>query len=85
MDKLKSAAASALAMNRRGQVMKGRMIAVVGFILAFILLVGVGIPISQQVINDQNLTGLTGTIVGFTPPLLAVGSLVQAARVAMRS
>lgn len=85
MDDFKSALSAALAMDKRGQAASSRMAQVITFILSFILLVAVGIPVTQDVIANNNLTGLTATIVGFAPPILAVGSLVQAGRVAMRS
>ena len=54
---------------------------IVGLIVAVILIVGVSIPISTQVIEDANLTGLTATIVGFIPVFLAIAGLVVVAKV----
>lgn len=51
---------------------------VVGFILYLILVLGVGIPLSNDVIASANLTGISATVVGFIPVMLAVGGLVAA-------
>jgi hypothetical protein len=61
-------------MNKKAQA--GR---IVGFVIFLILVLGVGIPVSQSVINTANLTGISGTIVSFIPVFLAVGGLVAAA------
>ena len=53
---------------------------IIGFVIAIILLVGVAIPITQTVINDGNLTGITATIVGFIPVFLGIGGLVLASK-----
>lgn len=55
---------------------------VLGIIFGTILIVGVAIPVTQQTIDDSNLTGLTATITGFIPVFLAVGGLSLAASVA---
>jgi len=59
---------------------KGQMGGVVTFIVAFIALVAVAIPVTQNVINDSstNLTGITKTIVEFVPVFLGLGGLVLA-------
>jgi len=44
------------------------------------MILGVGIPVSNQVISDANLTGISATVVSFIPVFLAVGALVAAAR-----
>ena len=49
---------------------------VIAFIVGLILLLGVGIPVSQQVIDEANLTGISATVVAFIPVFLAVGALV---------
>jgi len=49
---------------------------VIGFIVGLILLLGVGIPVSTQVIDEANLTGISATVVAFIPVFLAVGALV---------
>ena len=59
--------------SRKGQA--GR---VVGFILYLILVLGVGIPLSNDVITSANLTGISATVVNFIPVMLAVGGLVAA-------
>ena len=51
---------------------------VVGFILYLILVLGVGIPLSNDVINTANLSGISATVVSFIPVMLAVGGLVAA-------
>lgn len=53
---------------------------VIGFIIGIIMLLGVGVPVSTQVITASNLTGISATIVSFIPVFLAVGALVAAAR-----
>lgn len=52
---------------------------VIGFTIFIILMLGVGIPVSQDVINDANLTGTAKLIVSFVPVFLAMGVLVGAA------
>jgi len=47
-----------------------------GVIVGVILIVGVSIPITQDVVTDANLTGLTGTITEFLPIFLAIAGLV---------
>lgn len=51
---------------------------VVGFILYLILVLGVGIPLSNDVIDTANLSGISATVVNFIPVMLAVGGLVAA-------
>jgi len=53
---------------------------VISFIIGMIMILGVGIPVSNQVISDANLTGISATVVSFIPVFLAVGALVAAAR-----
>ena len=66
---------------------------VIGFIIGIIMLLGVGVPVSTQVITASNLTGISATIVSFIPVFLAdfswkpyhsreseIGALVAAAR-----
>lgn len=53
---------------------------VIAFIIGIILLLGVGIPVSQEVIANTNLTGISATVVSFVPVFLAIGALVAAAR-----
>jgi len=54
----------------------GRVLAV---IFGTILIVAVAIPVSVDVIDDANLSGITATIVGFIPVFLALGGLALAA------
>lgn len=55
---------------------------VVKMTVALILLVGVSIPVTQQVISEQNLTGLTATIVAFIPVFIAIAGLVLVSKLA---
>lgn len=52
---------------------------VMGVIFGTILLVGVAIPIAQEVVDTANLTGISATIVGYIPVFLALGGLALAA------
>lgn len=52
---------------------------VLAVVIGIILVVGVAIPVSQDVIDSANLSGLSATIVGFIPVFLAIGGLVLAA------
>lgn len=62
--------------DKRGQMMSRVITVVVGTILV----VGVGIPIAQDVISDANLSGIAATIVTFIPVFMAVGGLILATR-----
>lgn len=53
--------------------------AVLTVIFATILLVAVAIPITNDVIADANLSGITLTIVNFIPVFLALAGLAVAA------
>ena len=53
---------------------------VMGLIFLVILIIGVGIPLTQDVIVDANLTGITATVVSFIPVFLALVVLAAAAR-----
>lgn len=53
---------------------------VMGLIFLVILIIGVGIPLTQQVIDTSNLTGITATVVSFIPTFLALAVLAAAAR-----
>lgn len=64
-------------LGKRGQ-MGGSVLVVV---IAIILIVGVGIPVSQDVIESANLSGLSATIVAFVPIFMAVGALIVSTRV----
>jgi len=59
---------------------KGQVGGVMGLILLIILIIGVGIPLSNETISTANLTGLTATVVGFVPVFLALVVLFGAAR-----
>jgi len=57
---------------------------VLGVVVGVILIVGVGIPISQDVIDTANLTGISATVVTFIPVFMAVGGLVLTAGIFSR-
>jgi len=65
---------------------KGQVNGVIMFIVAFIALIAVAIPITQNVINDPtvNLTGMTKTIVQYVPVFLALGGLVLGVGIYMK-
>lgn len=58
---------------------------IMGVIFGTILLVAVAIPVTQNVIDDANLTGITATIVGFIPTFLALAGLGLAAALVARN
>jgi len=62
--------------NKKGAASIGAILAVV---IGIILIVGVSIPVTNEVITNASLTGLTGTIVGFIPVFLGIAGLVLAA------
>jgi flagellar biosynthesis protein FliQ len=55
-------------------------VSVISLIILVILVIGVGIPITDDVIAANNLTGLTATIVNFIPTFMALLVLVVVAR-----
>lgn len=61
------------AKSKRGMATMGSVVAVT---VGIILIVGVSIPITQSVITQSNLSGLTAVIVGFIPVFLAIAGLV---------
>ena len=52
--------------------------AIMSVVVGTILIVAVGIPITQTVITDANLTGTVATIVGFIPLFLGIAGLFLA-------
>jgi protein-S-isoprenylcysteine O-methyltransferase Ste14 len=60
---------------------RGQAGGIVGLIVAIILIVGVSIPVTIQVVDTANLTGLTATIVSFIPVFLAIAGLVVVSKV----
>lgn len=48
---------------------------IMSVIFGVILVVAAAIPVTQQVINDQNLSGTPATIVGLIPLFLALAAL----------
>lgn len=60
-------------MNKKGSV------GPVAFVIFIVLLVGVSIPITTDLIANASLTGLTATVVSFIPVMLGVAGLVGAA------
>ena len=69
--------ANALKLIKQGDLTSG----VIALSIASIVTIGVGIPITQQVIDDGNLTGITATVVSFIPVMLAVALLLGAVQV----
>jgi len=61
--------------GKKGQI-GGRILVV---IFGTILIVAVAIPISNQVIIDSNLTGITATVVSYIPVFLALAGLALSA------
>ena len=49
---------------------------VIGLAVAAVVAIGAGIPIVTQVITSSNLTGITATVVGFIPVMIAIALLV---------
>ncbi len=66
-------------MDRKGQVGGGLGARILAVIFGIILVVGVAIPITQEVISTANLTGISLTIVEFIPTFLALAGLALAA------
>lgn len=64
--------------NKKGQAGAGQM--GISMALLAIFVIGIGIPVTQDVINDANLTGLTATVVGFAPVVIGAGFLFLAAK-----
>jgi len=48
----------------------------IGAMIAVIIGVSVAIPVINETITDANLTGTTGTIIGYLPLILAIVILV---------
>jgi len=63
---------------RKGQGIAGAFIALM---VAVIIGVAVTIPVVQDTIDDANLTGTTGTLVGYLPLLIGVALIVAAVSV----
>jgi len=81
MKEMLSTMMNSLAMNdQRGQF-GGRVLTV---IFGTILLVAVGIPITNNVISSANLTGTTATVVGFIPLFMGLAGLALAASLVQR-
>ncbi len=66
-------------MDNKGQVGGGLGARILAVIFGIILVVGVAIPITQEVISTANLTGISLTIVEFIPTFLALAGLALAA------
>lgn len=56
----------------------GRLI---GLMVVMILLVGVTIPVVQQVIDDSNVTGIAATVLNQVPTILAAAGVVIGASI----
>lgn len=57
-----------------------RGLSVMQLLILIILILGVGIPLTNQVIDQNNFTGITATIVNFIPTFLALLVLVTTAQ-----
>jgi hypothetical protein len=56
---------------------QGSMVgSVIGIVVVIIVIVAAAIPITQQVIDDQNFTGIVSTLVGLIPLFLAIVGVV---------
>ena len=64
-------------MDKKGQVARN----VVYFIVAFIVLIAVAIPITKEVVVSANLSGITATVVTYIPVFLALSGLILAVMV----
>lgn len=53
---------------------------VMGLFVYIILILGVGIPLAQSVIDSANLTGIAATVVTYVPVFLALAVLIAVAR-----
>lgn len=50
----------------------------IGIMVAVIVIGAVAIPVSVDVLNSVNVTGITGTVLGYVPLALGVGLFVAA-------
>jgi len=55
--------------------------AAISLAIAAIVVIGVGIPITTQVISTSNLTGITALVVGFVPVFMALALLMASVSV----
>lgn len=62
--------------------MKGASGGLMGVVFFVIMIVAVAIPVTQSVIDSQNLTGTTATVVGLIPLFLGIAGLAVVARMA---
>lgn len=62
--------------RKSGQVSIG---AVIGTVILTIVIVAVAIPVTDDVITDQNLTGTTATVVNLLPLFFALAGLLAVA------
>lgn len=67
--------------KKRSMGKKGFVNAILAIVIGMILLIGVSIPITQEVIETANLSGLSATVIGFVPVFLAIAGLVLATSV----
>jgi len=74
---LKDALKYALSLFKQGDITGG----VIALAVASIIVIGVGIPITQSVIDSSNLTGITSTVVSFIPVMMAVALMLGAVQV----
>ncbi len=64
-------------MNKKAQ--SGLATAFIGIMIAVIIGVGIAIPVVLDVVENASLTGMTATILGYLPLLMAVVLLVAVA------
>lgn len=74
---IKTMYANVISLLKQGDLTGG----VIALAIASIITIGVGIPITQEVIDSGNLSGITATVVGFIPVMLAVALLLGAVQV----
>lgn len=48
--------------------------------LGAIFIVGIGIGVTTQIVDEQNLTGLTGLVVGYSPLVIGAAFLFLVAK-----
>jgi len=65
-----------------GKTRKGASGGLMGVVFFVIMIVAVAIPVTQSVIDDQNLTGTTATVVGLIPLFLGIAGLAGVAKMA---
>lgn len=75
--KLRNMWEMAKSMNRKG--LSGAGSAVIGAMIAIIVIVAVALPVTESVVNDSTSTGTTATILDLLPLFLGLAALVTVA------